>query len=79
MTAEAADEAARLPETIQGRIKGIVKRLERWPNISGAKRLKGPLSGQWRVRTGDYRVQFVLGEGQVVIVKVGHRHRFYGE
>ena len=77
MTAEAADEASRLPETIQGRIRDLLVRLEAWPNVSGAKRLRGPLSGQWRMRTGDYRIQFVLGEGQVVVVKIGHRHRFY--
>jgi len=79
MTREAADEAARLPDVIQARIREIVVRLGRWPNVSGARPLRGQLSGQRRIRTGDYRVQFVVGGEEIVIVKVGHRHRFYGE
>ena len=77
LTPEAADEAAELPRTIKPRIFEIVDRLRRWPNVSGAKALKGPFSGQWRIRTGDYRVQFVVGHGQIMIVKVGHRDKFY--
>ncbi len=44
-----------------------------------AKALSGPLAGHWRLRTGDYRVQFRV-EGELVIVeKVGHRDKFYQE
>jgi mRNA-degrading endonuclease RelE of RelBE toxin-antitoxin system len=79
MTEDAENEAASLPVVIKARIREIVVRLGQWPNVSGAKRLKGQLSGQRRMRTGDYRVQFVVGREEIVIVKIGHRHRFYGE
>jgi mRNA-degrading endonuclease RelE of RelBE toxin-antitoxin system len=43
----------------------------------GAKALSGPLAGRYRMRTGDYRVQFRLEGGALVVEKVGHRDRFY--
>lgn len=57
----------------------IVERLEKWPAISGAKPLRGTLAGHWRIRTGDYRVQFRIAGETVVIERVGHRDRFYDE
>jgi len=45
--------------------------------VSGAKRLRGELAGCYRIRTGDYRVQFRLREGKVVVERVGHRDGFY--
>ena len=58
-----------------------VERLSRWPVVSGVKPLRHGLAGQYRVRTGDYRVQFRVdgGGGAVVIVKIGHRDGFYDE
>ncbi len=35
-------------------------RLESWPQVSGVKRLTGNLAGKYRLRTGDYRLQFVV-------------------
>ena len=58
----------------------IVHRLESWPDVSGAKPLRGDLAGHYRVRTGDYRVQFHLsGRDTLIIEKVGHRDGFYDE
>ena len=52
-------------------------RLQRWPEVSGAKPLRGELSGYYRMRTGDYRILFRV-EGECVRVeRVGHRDRFY--
>jgi mRNA-degrading endonuclease RelE of RelBE toxin-antitoxin system len=66
-----------LPKVIRLRLLEIVRRLEKWPNVSGAKPLRGGLAGHWRIRTGGYRVQFYL-EGEVVVIeKVGKRDRFY--
>ncbi|HRJ49839.1 MAG: hypothetical protein KF787_00570 [Phycisphaeraceae bacterium] len=43
--------------------------------------LEGDLAGQYRIRTGDDRVQFTVNaKGQplvVTVVKVGHRDGFY--
>jgi len=55
----------------------LFARLAAWPRVSGAKPLRGGLVGQYRVRTGDYRAQFRVLEGVVIVVKVGHRDRFY--
>lgn len=83
ITAQAAAEIADLPYEMQQRIAAVVDRLSRWPAVSGAKPLRGDLAGHCRIRTGDYRVQFVVsgkGAGAVVtIVKAGHRDGFYDE
>ena len=39
--------------------------------------LRGPLAGRYRVRTGDYRVQFHLQGERVIIERIGHRGGFY--
>jgi mRNA-degrading endonuclease RelE of RelBE toxin-antitoxin system len=51
--------------------------LEEWPDVSGAKPLRGSLAGHYRIRTGDYRVQFYTDKDDVVVEKVGHRDGFY--
>jgi mRNA-degrading endonuclease RelE of RelBE toxin-antitoxin system len=66
-----------LPLAIHSRVVLLLERLAIWPTVSGAKPLSGPLAGRYRLRTGDYRLQFRV-EGQTVIVeKIGHRDRFY--
>ncbi len=83
ITPEAASQIEDLPYDIQDRVAVIVVRLAAWPDVSGAKPLRGDLKGQYRIRTGDYRVQFSVGRsGRKVIVvvrKVGHRDGFYDE
>jgi mRNA interferase RelE/StbE len=81
MTAEALPQVDALPKTIRARVLGIVRRLEDWPDVSGAKPLRGDLAGRYRMRTGDYRVQFYPTDGGalVVVEKVGHRDGFYDE
>lgn len=77
LTAEAAEGLEDLPLVIHARVLSLLKRLEKWPAVSGAKPLTGHLAGRYRLRTGDYRLQFRM-EGQTVIVeKIGHRDRFY--
>jgi mRNA interferase RelE/StbE len=77
MTKEAAVEFAGLSKTIRERVRKLVERLDKWPEVSGAKRLSGDLAGWYRVRTGDYRVRFYVGKDVVVIDKIGHRSDFY--
>ncbi len=77
ITPEALEQAERLNEPIHSRILIAVERLKKWPMVSGVKALRGQLAGHFRMRTGDYRIQFRL-EGQAVIVeKIGHRDGFY--
>ena len=77
ITRSAAREFDELPPTIQGRIIGIFERLKNYPGVSGVKPLRGNLAGRFRMRTGDYRVQFRLERNRVIVEKVGHRDRFY--
>lgn len=86
---EALAQSDELPDKIVARVTRILERLRRWPEVSGAKALRGELCGRWRIRTGDYRVQFYLERGKpaqgdqpaepdpVVVEKIGHRDKFY--
>lgn len=74
---DAVRQLAALPTSIKRRIASIVMRLERWPAVSGAKPLRGQLAGHYRIRTGDYRLQFHVEGNTVVIERIGHRDRFY--
>jgi mRNA-degrading endonuclease RelE of RelBE toxin-antitoxin system len=67
----------RLPVSIKVRVLDIFMRLARWPQVSGAKPLRGRLAGQYRMRTGDDRVQFRVEPNRIVIVHIGHREGFY--
>ncbi len=77
MTREAAEQAEALPEVIHRRVRQLVARLAKWPVVSGAKPLRGNLTGRYRLRTGDYRVQFYVSAECVIVEKIGHRDRFY--
>jgi mRNA-degrading endonuclease RelE of RelBE toxin-antitoxin system len=94
VTRESQRQIDGLPLAIQARMWRVVKRLERWPDVSGAKPLSGKLAGQYRMRTGDYRMQFSVEtttipsaeedeseskQHTVLITKVGHRDRFYDD
>lgn len=79
ITPEAAGQIDRLPLSIRMRMLAVVHRLERWPDVSGAKPLRKGLAGRYRVRTGDYRVQFRVTGSVLVIEKAGHRDGFYDD
>jgi len=91
VAAEALAQLDGLPDNIVGRMERIFERLRRWPDVSGAKPLRGSLAGRWRIRTGDYRVQFFVERGKptsedrpaepdtVVVEKIGHHDGFYDE
>ena len=79
LSPEAGREFDRLPTLIKVRVLRIFERLAEWPEVSGAKPLRGKLAGQYRMRTGDYRVQFRVQGRSVTVVRVGHREGFYDE
>jgi mRNA-degrading endonuclease RelE of RelBE toxin-antitoxin system len=72
------EQIQRLPLPVKIRVLRLVERLKQWPAVSGAKPLRGSLAGHYRLRTGDYRLQFRVAGNEIVIEKVGHRDRFYG-
>ena len=74
---EAAEQLDRLPERIKSRVTGIIKRLGNWPEVSGAKPLRGEFAKHYRIRTGDYRLHFRVTGDEVIIERMGHRDRFY--
>jgi mRNA-degrading endonuclease RelE of RelBE toxin-antitoxin system len=79
LSLEARRDMIELPREIHRRVLLILERLERWPAVSGAKPLRGGLAGRFRIRTGDWRVQFRL-EGETVIVeRIGNRRDIYEE
>jgi mRNA interferase RelE/StbE len=78
ITLTAQLEFAELPLVIKRRVRTVFVRLTNWPNVSGAKPLKGPLAGNYRIRTGDYRVVFRIENRNVVVVwKIGYRGDVY--
>jgi mRNA-degrading endonuclease RelE of RelBE toxin-antitoxin system len=78
MTAEAQTDYARLPMAIQARVASVVERLTGWPDVSGAKPMRGGLKGHYRIRTGDWRVLFQV-KGDVVIIRIAHRSTVYDD
>ena len=74
---EAVEQLAGLPNVVLARLENIVRRLQNWPDVSGAKPLRGDLAGHYRIRTGDYRVQFRVVGDEVMIERIGHRDGFY--
>jgi mRNA-degrading endonuclease RelE of RelBE toxin-antitoxin system len=79
VTPQAAGDLEDLSNPIHGRVLRLLVKLEQWPNVSGAKPLRGELAGHYRLRTGDYRIQFHVGGDVVTVEKIGHRDGFYGE
>jgi mRNA interferase RelE/StbE len=83
ITPGALDELAKAPRPVQRRIRDIFMRLLHWPDVSGAKALRGKLTGSYRIRTGDYRVLFRVKERRnedalVTVWKIGYRGDVYG-
>lgn len=89
ITSPAQAQFNELPRPIKVRVSMLFTRLSNWPKVSGARPLRGNLAGSYRIRTGDYRVQFRVESGDprqtpakpdtVIIEKVGHRDGFYGD
>jgi mRNA-degrading endonuclease RelE of RelBE toxin-antitoxin system len=76
---DAATQLGDLPKPIKARMVELLVRLADWPDVSGAKALSGNLAGHYRLRTGDYRLQFRIERGQVWVEQIGHRDGFYDE
>jgi len=77
ITPTATAQLDAMPRPIQARMVGLFERLRKWPKVSGAKSLSGNLAGHYRIRTGDYRLQFRVEGETVKVEKIGHRAKFY--
>lgn len=77
LTVAAAEELDRISNPVHIRLLKLLVRLQNWPDVSGVKALRGELIGKYRMRTGDYRLQFSISGDQVTVEKIGHRDGFY--
>ncbi|OUZ12178.1 plasmid stabilization protein [Aeromicrobium sp. PE09-221] len=74
----AARQLRKLDPPARRRVQAAVELLVSEPRPPGAKKLAGG-SGEWRVRTGDFRVVYEIDDGvlRVLVVAVGHRRDIY--
>lgn len=63
---------------VRRRIQAVLELLAENPRPPAATRLVGG-AGEWRVRTGDYRVIYEIHEGRllVLVLRMGHRREVY--
>ncbi|GAC1606206.1 MAG: type II toxin-antitoxin system RelE/ParE family toxin [Pseudarthrobacter sp.] len=68
----------KLPPDARRRIQAAIELLAETPRPTGAKKLSGS-SGDWRVRTGDYRIIYEVRDAQlsVLVLAAGHRRDIY--
>ena len=79
MTEEAVQDVGELPSDMKLRLRAVMERLAKWPEVSGAKPLRGELAGQFRIRMGDWRVVFQPVGDDVVITRVANRKDVYDD
>ena len=74
----AVRQLRKLDRVAQRRVQAAIELLASKPRPSGAKKLVGG-DGEWRVRTGDYRIVFEIHDSVllVLVVAVGHRRDIY--
>lgn len=72
-------EIQRLPKNIVRKVIAVINKLSENPRPSGYKKLEGQKEILYRVRTGDYRIVYLI-EDEIKVVeirKVGHRKDLY--
>ena len=78
VAAAAVRQLRKLDRSAQRRVQAAVELLAAEPRPNGAKKLVGG-DGEWRVRTGDYRIVYEIHDNVllVLVVAVGHRREIY--
>ena len=74
----AVRQLRKLDHPARRRVQAAVELLAAEPRPPGAKKLVGG-EGEWRVRTGDYRVVYEIQDQvlRVLVLAVGHRRDVY--
>ena len=74
----AVRQLKKLTPDVRRRIQGVLELLADDPRPPAAVQLVGG-SGEWRVRTGDFRVIYEIHEQQVLVLvlRIGHRRDVY--
>lgn len=68
----------KLDPAARRRVQAAIELLAEQPRPSGAKKLTGG-DGEWRVRTGDYRIIYEIQDQVLLLllVAIGHRREVY--
>jgi mRNA interferase RelE/StbE len=63
---------------VRRRLQAVLELLADEPRPPAAKQLVGG-AGEWRVRTGDYRIVYAIEAEEliVLVLRVGHRREVY--
>lgn len=74
----AVRQLRKLDPAARRRVQAVLELLAEQPRPSGATKLVGG-NGEWRVRTGDYRIIYEIHDDVllVLVVAVGHRRDIY--
>ena len=74
----AARQLRKLDPPARRRIQAAIELLSGDPQPPAATQLVGG-AGEWRVRTGDYRIVYEINDGEllVLVLAVGHRRDVY--
>ncbi|MGH3865721.1 MAG: type II toxin-antitoxin system RelE family toxin [Pseudonocardiaceae bacterium] len=74
----AARELWKFDPQARRRIQATIELLAAEPRPPAATRLVGG-AGEWRVRTGDYRIGYEINDGELVVLvlRIGHRRGIY--
>ena len=74
----AVRQLRKLDRPARRRVQAAIELLAAEPRPSGAKKLVGG-GGEWRVRTGDYRIVYEIHDNVllVLVIAVGHRREIY--
>lgn len=74
----AARQLRKLDPPARRRVQAAIELLATEPRPPAATQLVGG-AGEWRVRTGDYRIVYEIDDGVllVLVVAVGHRRQVY--
>ena len=77
----AADALDRMPSgKLRAQVTKKAKSLIYNPHPARCKKLVGIKDGEdqvWRVRSGDYRILYVVREIEVIVLDIGHRKDVY--
>jgi mRNA interferase RelE/StbE len=78
LTPAAARQLRKFDPRVRRRVQAAIELLATEPRPPAATRLVGG-SGEWRVRTGDYRIVYEIEDERllVLVLSVGHRRELY--